>query len=196
MALANYTDLQAAVAAWINRTDLTSVIPDFVLLCEADLNRRLRARENEKRDTSFSASSRYTALPTDFARMKRVVLSSPRQEIEPLSSAIPGGYDQLGTPKFYSINGNQLELLPYPTAATTLELTYYRTVLPLSGNSTTTVLTAYPDLYLFGTCMQAGLYLNDKDLVEKFLPMYETALTKANSASNVNLGGIMSVRAA
>ena len=38
MALANYSDLQSAVAGWLNRTDLTSQIPDFIALAESKLD--------------------------------------------------------------------------------------------------------------------------------------------------------------
>ena len=32
MALTTYTELKASVADWLNRTDLTNVIPDFISL--------------------------------------------------------------------------------------------------------------------------------------------------------------------
>jgi len=44
MSLANYTDLLASVATWLNRTDLTSVIPDFVTLAEERIARDLAER--------------------------------------------------------------------------------------------------------------------------------------------------------
>ena len=47
MALGTYADLQTAIAAWVNRTDLTAVIPDFVTLAEERMNRHLRVRQME-----------------------------------------------------------------------------------------------------------------------------------------------------
>ena len=44
MALSTYTELKASVADWLNRTDLTSVIPDFIALAEAQIERTLRTR--------------------------------------------------------------------------------------------------------------------------------------------------------
>ena len=44
MALSNYTELQASVADFLNRGDLTSVIPDFIKMTESELNRVLRTR--------------------------------------------------------------------------------------------------------------------------------------------------------
>jgi len=46
MALNTYTALKAAIANWLNRSDLTDEIAnDFIVLTEADLNSKLRVRE-------------------------------------------------------------------------------------------------------------------------------------------------------
>ena len=38
MPFANYTELQAAVADWLNRTDLSSRIVDFIALAESKMD--------------------------------------------------------------------------------------------------------------------------------------------------------------
>ena len=47
MAISTYTELQTAVADWLHRTDMTSVIQDCVALAEERFNRRLRTRQQE-----------------------------------------------------------------------------------------------------------------------------------------------------
>jgi len=42
MALSNYTELKASVADYLNRSDLTAAIPDFISLTEAKLKRRYK----------------------------------------------------------------------------------------------------------------------------------------------------------
>jgi len=37
-----FDELKTNIADWLNRTDLTSVIPTFITLAEARLNRQLR----------------------------------------------------------------------------------------------------------------------------------------------------------
>ena len=54
MAISNYTELQTAVANWLDRDDLTNRIPEFISLCEARFNRTLRLRAMETLDTSVS----------------------------------------------------------------------------------------------------------------------------------------------
>ena len=39
MAITTYAELKSSIANWLNRDDLTSVIPDFISLTEAGINR-------------------------------------------------------------------------------------------------------------------------------------------------------------
>ena len=45
MALSTYAELKASVADWLNRSDLTSAITDFVSLAESQMERDLRTRQ-------------------------------------------------------------------------------------------------------------------------------------------------------
>ena len=46
MAFTTYSDLKTSVANYLNREDLTAVIPDFITLTHNRLNRDLRVRVN------------------------------------------------------------------------------------------------------------------------------------------------------
>ena len=41
MSISNFTDLKSSIADFLNRDDLTAVIPTFIKLAEADMNRKL-----------------------------------------------------------------------------------------------------------------------------------------------------------
>ncbi len=45
MAYTNFTDLKASVANYLGRSDLTSVIPDFISFAELHMARDLRTRQ-------------------------------------------------------------------------------------------------------------------------------------------------------
>lgn len=60
MDLSTFSGLKAAVADYLNRDDLTSVIPGFIALAEAKFNRKLRARQMIKRATA-TIDSQYFA---------------------------------------------------------------------------------------------------------------------------------------
>ena len=49
MALTSYSELKSSLADWLNRDDLTSVIPDFISLAEAQIERRLPTQKMVKR---------------------------------------------------------------------------------------------------------------------------------------------------
>jgi len=63
MALSTYDELKASVADFLNRDDLTNVIPDFIKLSETVMNREIRHYEMEKRATA-QLDTQYTAIPT------------------------------------------------------------------------------------------------------------------------------------
>jgi len=75
VALSNYTELQASIADFLNRSDLTSVITDFITMCEAELNRELRVREMSVR-TRAPINSQYVKLPEDFLSMRNIELQT------------------------------------------------------------------------------------------------------------------------
>ncbi len=56
MALSTFSDLKTAVANYLNRDDLTNVIPDFITLTENRINRELRARANVSRVNTTTTS--------------------------------------------------------------------------------------------------------------------------------------------
>ena len=51
MALTTYTELKASIADWLNRSDLTAAIADFISLAEAQIERTLRTRQMLTRTT-------------------------------------------------------------------------------------------------------------------------------------------------
>ena len=77
MALATYTDLLASVAAWLNRSDLTAVIPDFVSLAEGRIARDLRLRKQVINTTlSTVAGTQSVTLPSDFLEAENLAISN------------------------------------------------------------------------------------------------------------------------
>lgn len=78
MALNTYSNLKTSIANYLNRSDLTSYIPDFIRLAEVRMNKELRVREQEKTDTSITtvAGTQSYSLPTNFIEAKYVLYQS------------------------------------------------------------------------------------------------------------------------
>ena len=75
MALSTYTELKAAIADYLDRSDLTSQIVDFITLAEAEFNRTLFVAQREE-VSSASASSGTITLPSDFWAMRAIYIDS------------------------------------------------------------------------------------------------------------------------
>lgn len=170
MSISTYSELKTAVADWLNRRDLTAVIPNFVQLAEARMNRdvRLRVRDAIERDT-LAVSGQVTTLPTDYAQMVNVENQSatpvyPLEPATPLQMDVTRNLYPTGNPQLYCIIGTELEAVPVPTSAITLGIIYYKRIVPLSDSATTNwLLTAAPDIYLSAVMAFGCPYLKEDD---------------------------------
>ena len=182
MALANYSDLQASVADWLNRSDLTTVIVDFITLAESQFNKEIRNRKMIKRSTA-TIDSQYSAVPTDWLQtVDFVIESTPVTTLEFITNErldkLRATYVASGTPKFYTIVGQELEVLPTPDSATlTGEITYYSKIPSLSDSATTNwLINSDPDIYLYGTLLQSAPYLVDDARIAVWGSLYQKLL--------------------
>jgi hypothetical protein len=183
MAISTYSELQTAVANWLDRDDLTDRIPEFIALAEARFNRVLRLRSMEAKYTANTvADQRNLALPTGYIQMRNFqVNTSP---ITTLSYVTPEIYDRLwggstsGTPKFYTILADEISLGPIPASVQEVEMLFYKKFTNLSGSATTnSLLTDSPDLYLYGAMLEAEPFIMNDERV----PLWAAALDRAVS---------------
>jgi hypothetical protein len=157
MALANYTDLVAAINGWLNRSDMNAIAPDLIALAEAEFNRVLRCPEMEVRSTS-TFTGEALALPADFIGFRS--MSADNCKFTPASADdlfnLPTSYT--GNPKYVAISDGQFFFRPVPSSAT-VQIVYYQKIPALTvANPTNWLIAKYPDLYLFGALAQAEFY--------------------------------------
>jgi len=189
MALNNYANLKIAIANFLARDDLTSEIDDFIDLTEADFNRRLRVRNMETVDTSFTVDSETEALPTGFLQARSFILTSstPDQTLELTTAyhqANTSGFERSGVPKMYSIEGSNFRFSPTPDTAYTARLTYYKAFDSIDGTTTTNhILTNHPDVYLYGALYFASTFIRgmDQTTITQFKAQYEAALQQVEA---------------
>lgn len=173
MALETYADLKSAVADWINRADLTAVIPTFITLAEAKFNRELRLRDMLVR-AKTTTSNEFVAVPSDFLENYSLELNmdqiGPQQSLSfigPLEAKVLKANKATGKVRFYTIIDGALELLPAPTGSTDVILTYYQKIASLSDHQPSNWLYAKsPDLYLYSALLEAAPYLRDDDRMQ------------------------------
>jgi len=190
MALDTYADLKTSVADWINRTDLTSVVPDFISLAEAQIERTLRTRQMIVRATA-SFTTEYSATPDDFLEAKSLKLNTnPIQTlqfetIDSLDSLKMSPYSASGKPRFFGIVGGQIRIVPEPDSTYTAELIYYAKLDKLSATVTTNwLLTSSPDVYLYGSLLQAAPYLQNDERISVWSSLYQSGLESLQVADD------------
>ena len=171
MAINTYSTLQTAVANWLDRNDLTDRIPEFISLAEATFNRtlRLRAMETTVSDTTPSGSKE-DALPTGYLQMREIHLTtSPVISLAYITPEImyrirAGSHN--GKPNAYTIVGDNILFGPTPDDGYGYSMTYYKAFDALGDDTQTNwlILNA-PDLYLYGTLLQAEPFLMNDERV-------------------------------
>ena len=175
MAINTYSTLQTAVANWLDRNDLTDRVPEFISLAEATFNRvlRLRAMETTVADATPSGSKE-DALPTGYLQMREIHLATT--PVVSLAYITPEIMYRIragstsGKPNSYTIVGDNILFGPTPDGAYDYSMTYYKAFDALADSAPTNwlVLNA-PDLYLYGTLLQAEPFLMNDERV----PLWE-----------------------
>lgn len=189
MALTTYDELKASIADFLNRDDLTAVIPDFITLAEADMNRGLRHWRQEKRSTA-ELDTQYSAIPADFLEVISFHISSgDYRSLELISKAqmqdrrYKSG-DTSGKPAFYAITAGEIEVYPTPDGTYDAELYYYSRITALSASNTSNwVLEYFPDAYLYGSLVHSAFYLKDDQRVQGWASLYANAISAINAES-------------
>ena len=178
MALDTFSGLKTTIADYLNRDDLTSIIPSFITLAEAKFNRKLRVRQMVKRATA-TLDTQYFAFPADFLQAKEFQLNTNPITILQFVTQNQGDYGSAsqyistGKPQFYTIVGTQIQVIPTPDTGYTGELTYYGKIPALSDSNTSNWLLAYaPDLYLYGALLEASPYLKDDERLAVWGSLY------------------------
>lgn len=191
MAISNYTNLKTTIADFLNRDDLTSVIPTFIQLGEAQMNRDIRHWEMEARSSGQqSQGDQYMQLPADWLETIRLHLTSQGTDAVELASMASIADkraqvdDQAGRPRFYSHVRGEFELFPTPDEDTDFELLYYQKIPALSDSNASNWLLEYaPDIYLYGSLAHSAPYLQEDARIAVWAQMYAAAVSQLNSQS-------------
>ena len=190
MAIGTYSELQTAVANWLDRDDLTDRIPEFIALAEARMNRVLRLRLMESKYTASTvASQRNYALPTSYVQMRNFQLNT--SPTTALAYVTPEIYDRLwggsdsGTPQFYTIVAGELQLGPIPASIMTMEMLFYKKITALSISSPTgQMLSDNPDIYLYGALLEAEPFIMNDERIQVWMHGFEAGVANLQEQDN------------
>jgi hypothetical protein len=189
MTITNYGTLKTAIADTLDRQDLTSVIPQFVTLAQAQFNRRIRSFRQITRG-SLTIDAQFEALPADWLETIRITMdASPIRVLTQISmddltryrTAIDNTTD---APVYFAHNGTDIELFPTPSTSYTAEITYYARMAALSADGDTNwLLTNHPDVYLYGSLVHTAPYLKDDARIVIWSGLLDQALDQIENES-------------
>lgn len=189
MALTTYDELKSSIADFLNRDDLTSVIPDFITLAETSMNREVRHWRMEKR-ANANLDTQYTALPNDFLEPIRMSLTTADTNTLEMVNAFQisnlraQNLNTSGRPVNFAILDGSIEVFPTPDAVYSLEMLYYEKIDTLnSGNTSNWILSNFPDAYLYGALVHSAPYLAEDARTNTWAALYQKAINDINGES-------------
>lgn len=197
--ITNYSELQTAIANWDHRSNYnTGDIQNWIALFEAAANRRLRVRQMEATAT-ISMSSGAGSLPSDYLQWTAVTWpgAAPRNlefadraymtETYPTSPS--------ASPDVFTIEGSTISVMPVDN--TSLTFRYFQKIAALTDSNTTNwLLTAHPDLYLWGTLVESNAFIKNplgatwKQRRDEIFDEIVSLDTKAKSPGQIRPQGI------
>lgn len=164
----NRTELKAAVAAYLHRTDLTDKLDGFIALAEAYMFRELHIKEMEI-STTGTTSGGYIDLPADFGSITRVTLTYAGTERSLDYVTKQEDYVAAGNvPWYYALETNKIRLYPAPGTGYAYRIYYIPEILPLSATvDTNWLLENASDLYQCSTALEGARYVRNQQEIDK-----------------------------
>lgn len=172
--ITSFATLKTEVAAWLNKTNLTTAIPGFVQIAEANIRRDLEVRTQEL-TASGTLTGETLAFPSRFASLRRLTVGGHRYEY-----LTPEKYqdkdDQDSSGRWYTIIGESFYILN-GTSGDEYTLVYTEWFTSLSADEDTNwVLANAPDVYLWGSCLAGAIFLKDTNGAAGYKALYDSAV--------------------
>lgn len=196
MSLLTYSDLKSAITSWCyGRADIAAVADDFIALTEGAINYgardpatgnmvQLRTRSMETTTSLTPDANGQATIPTDYLEFRQVTSTdTPRRELKLIAPSMAEekyGFRESDLPNNFTIIGTKIQVLPVST--TPISLVYYAKIPVLSDSNTTNwLLTAKPNIYLFGCMHNACIWMAD-ERAQSYLGMFINEIYACNES--------------
>jgi hypothetical protein len=204
MSISTYGELKTAVGSYLNRSDLTSYIPDFIRLGERRISYgsdapnpsvplRIPAMQNQSTGTITNSS---ISFPTGFLEVIRLKAVSGTNYWT-LDYAPPNRFTEVenssGLPTVYTFINNSIQTAGTGSASYVLD--YYKSFTALASDADTNWLLANaPDTYLFAALLESAPFISDLEMINVWAGMYKSTISSLNRSTMKPAGGSMLVR--
>lgn len=164
--ITSYSELKTSIANFLHRSDLTTLIPEFIADAENRIYNELRVRAMEAAFSSVTSSGS-VAIPTGFLEWIFLYVDDSteqkltRRDAEWIYTRYPSRTAG-GRPAFFAREGDSLIFGPYPSSNYTIAGRYYKKLTALSDTNTTNwLITDAPALIRYGALCEAAPYIGD-----------------------------------
>ena len=168
MSLSTYIELKQEIIDWAHRGDIDLRVETFIKMAEQEMyanpDEVLRIRGQETRSTA-TTDGKYLALPDDFQSIRSLLITTSGGNVELLPKAPAQLVTEptVGQPCFFAVT-SQIEFDRIPDSNYGVIIQYYAVPAALSDtNATNTILTNFPNIYLFGALSAANTYANNNE---------------------------------
>jgi hypothetical protein len=188
MALTNYSAFVTTVENYLARTDLTSVIPDFIQMAQYRMTRDLKTEKMLKVATSASTGGDNTiSLPSDFLEVRDIhIQGNPpiRLEYQTPDLFFRNGQTTLsGMPHYYTMLGAEFQFAPTFDSTMTVQILYYAQPTFISSSVASNLFLAnYPDALLYATLAEAEPYLMNDARTATWSALYDRAIANIKTS--------------
>jgi hypothetical protein len=186
MAFTNYSAFVTTVENYLARTDLTSVIPDFVQMAQLRMSRDLRTEAMLKVATTTPSDNK-VAFPTDFLELREMHFQgNPPIILEYQSPDLffrNGQTSLSGRSHYFTMLGTEFQFAPSQNSDYTIQILYYGQPTFISTTTSSNLFLAYyPDALLYATLAEAEPYLMNDPRVATWSALYDRAIANIKTS--------------
>ena len=183
--ITDYASLQAAIADYLGRSDLTTQIQTFIAQAEGAIYRQMHIAAREKPLALTIASNGTAPVPSDYMALRECYLiDSNGAPYQPLERTTPfwvhqrfNSQNSQGQPYYIAREGQNFIFAPTQAGSASVGGIYYARLPGLSAINTTNWLTASnPDLIMAGAMLEAGTYLGDTAAVQYWQQRFDATI--------------------
>lgn len=194
--ITDYASLKTAIEGHLHRSNLTTMIPEFIAAGEGRIYDEMRVRAME---TAYTGTTAAATIPSGYLEWKWLYLdTSPRQKLERRDVEWIVSRDETGKPSYFARNADALVFWPSADATYNLVGCYYKRLAALSDTNTTNWLTTdYPMLILNAALAEAALYSMDDERLPVWEGRFQQAkqrIERADKAEQVSGSRLSTVR--
>lgn len=193
------TTLSSLVGLYLNRSDLSAMIPRFIELASWSFNRTIWSPDREASVTATVSSGSYT-LPADLYQLRSVFVDTandtPLRQVS--IDELKARANRTGEPSSFALLGRAMLFDPQPASSYSVVIRYYASISILgTTNSTNWLLERHPDIYLYGALVQAEAFLGNDQRIGLWKAALQEAIADLNDAGTRRMmsGGPLIMRA-